>query len=90
MEKWLGQHCQIEVVSPSQQDEERSAFVDELVVKYIDGSDLEIRRAGQPGGQEDLFRIGDQLVRSPDLVQALVELRKIAQLSGSSSGPKAP
>lgn len=86
VEKWLSAHCQVHVSPPSVEDKTRSEFHDFLTVRYIDGQELKVLRAGEPGGAEDLFRIGDQLYRSDDFRDAVNELSRIALFNPDSTG----
>ena len=71
MEKWLSRHCQI-IVEPTTQPP-AAQFKSFMTIRYIDGSELHIKR-----GSATLFLFGDQAYLSEDFRSALDEIAAIA------------
>lgn len=79
IEKWLSQHCQFVARSQTEISEKEAEAQPIARFEFIDGSEWELNRAG---ASDVLFfsAATEKTFLSSDLLSALSELRKIAQL----------
>ena len=82
VEKWLSAHCQV-IVRPLNEAPAETGKLVEIVIRFVDNTTATIRNLG--GALYDLKDFGEErLVESPDLMEALLELQRIARFDPPS------
>ncbi|MCM2281419.1 MAG: hypothetical protein NDI61_06185 [Bdellovibrionaceae bacterium] len=74
MEKWLGEHCRFSAREVPADIASSAQFQSEIVVEFIDQTSTRIGL-----GDHQMIRFDGRVLESPDLIQALGQLRGLAQ-----------